>query len=62
MDVKPVAMDWEMNRLVGKIAQEKNISYQDMVSGAGHDAQVFGSFCPACLPFIPRKGGHQPFT
>ncbi|MFJ7508609.1 allantoate deiminase [Peribacillus simplex] len=62
MDVKPVEMDREMNRLVRKIAGDKNIPYQDMVSGAGHDAQVFGSFCPTCLLFVPSKGGisHSP--
>ncbi|MFF2854911.1 allantoate deiminase [Peribacillus sp. NPDC058002] len=62
MDVKPVAMDREMNRLVRKIAEDKNIPFQDMVSGAGHDAQVFGSYCPTCLLFVPSKGGisHSP--
>ncbi|MDM5219301.1 allantoate deiminase [Peribacillus sp. NJ11] len=62
MDVKPVAMDREMNRLVRKIAEDKNIPYQDMISGAGHDAQVFGSFCPTCLLFVPSNDGvsHSP--
>ncbi|CAH0190899.1 Allantoate amidohydrolase [Peribacillus sp. Bi96] len=62
MDVKPVALDMEMNRLVQKIAEDKNTPYQDMVSGAGHDAQVFGSFCPTCLLFVPSQGGisHSP--
>ncbi|MGE7761285.1 allantoate deiminase [Peribacillus sp. NPDC097895] len=62
MDVKPVALDMEMNRLVRKIAEDKNTPYQDMVSGAGHDAQVFGSFCPTCLLFVPSQGGisHSP--
>lgn len=51
-----------MNRLARKIAEDKNIPYQDMVSGAGHDAQVFGSYCPTCLLFVPSKGGisHSP--
>ncbi|MFD6210515.1 allantoate deiminase [Peribacillus sp. NPDC060253] len=62
MDVKPVALDMEMNRLVQKIAEDKNTPYQDMVSGAGHDAQVFGAFCPTCLLFVPSQGGisHSP--
>ncbi len=62
MDVKPVAMDSEMNRLVRKVAEDKNIPYQDIISGAGHDAQVFGSFCPTCLMFVPSKGGDQPLA
>ncbi|MFE4242550.1 hypothetical protein [Peribacillus butanolivorans] len=60
--VKPVEMDVEMNHLVRKIADEKNISYQDIVSGAGHDAQVFGTMCPTCLLFVPSQGGNQPLT
>lgn len=55
--LKPVTMDREVNRLVRKIAEEKNIPYQDMVSGAGHDVQVFGSFCSTCLLFVSSKGG-----
>ncbi|WP_286177163.1 hypothetical protein [Bacillus sp. AFS017274] len=61
MDVKPVAMDREMNRFARKIAEEKNIPYQNMVSGSGNDAQEFGSFCPTCLLSVPSKGD-QPFT
>ena len=62
MDVKPVAMDMEMNQLARRIAEDKHIPYQDIVSGAGHDAQVFGSFCPTCLLFVPSQGGisHSP--
>lgn len=62
MDVKPVEMDVEMNHLVREIADEKNISYQNIVSGAGHDAQVFGTMCPTCLLFVPSQGGisHSP--
>lgn len=62
MDVLPVELNGEMNTLVREIAKEKNIPYQDIISGAGHDAQVFGSICPTCLLFIPSQGGisHSP--
>ncbi|MFD9626399.1 allantoate deiminase [Peribacillus muralis] len=62
MDVKPVAMDMEMNQLASRIAEDKHIPYQNIISGAGHDAQVFGSFCPTCLLFVPSQGGisHSP--
>jgi allantoate deiminase len=33
-----------------------------MISGAGHDAQVFGDVCPTCLLFVPSQKGisHSP--
>jgi len=26
-------------------------------SGAGHDAQMLAAVCPACMIFVPSKGG-----
>lgn len=62
MDVKPVEMDEEMKKLSREIAKEKNYRYQDIVSGAGHDAQVFGTACPTSLLFVPSHKGisHSP--
>jgi allantoate deiminase len=62
MDVKPVEMDKEMNECAREIAKKKNIRYQDIVSGAGHDAQVFGTACPTSLLFVPSQKGisHSP--
>ena len=62
MDIKPVALNMEMNHLIKHVAVEQNISFQDMVSGAGHDSQVFGSFCPTSLLFVPSQNGlsHSP--
>lgn len=62
MDIKPVAMDEEMNECAREIAKEKNIRYQDIISGAGHDAQVFGTACPTSLLFVPSQKGisHSP--
>lgn len=62
MDVKPVKLNEEMKKWIMEIAESKKIPYQEMVSGAGHDAQVFGSFCPTSLIFVPSKKGisHSP--
>lgn len=62
MDVKPVAMDREMNDWTRKMATDKNIRHQDIVSGAGHDSQVFGTVCPTSLLFVPSQKGisHSP--
>jgi allantoate deiminase len=62
MDVKPVKMDDDMSESVREIATEKNLRYQNMISGAGHDAQVFGTVCPTSLLFVPSVNGisHSP--
>lgn len=62
MDVLPVELNEEMNAMIRGIAEDKNIPYQDIISGAGHDAQVFGSVCPTCLIFVPSRDGisHSP--
>lgn len=57
MEVKPVKMDQKMNKTLRKIIKEMNISFQEMISGAGHDSQIFGQFCPTSLLFIPSKNG-----
>ncbi|MFJ7677145.1 allantoate deiminase [Peribacillus sp. NPDC097198] len=62
MDVVPVELSTEMNSLVREITENHKIPYQDIISGAGHDAQVFGSICPTCLLFVPSRDGisHSP--
>lgn len=62
MDVKPVAMDEKLSTMATEIAYNNEIPHQSIISGAGHDAQVFGSFCPTCLLFVPSKNGisHSP--
>lgn len=62
LNAKPVAMDKEMTKWVEEIATEQSISYKPMISGAGHDAQVFGEFYPTALIFVPSKDGisHSP--
>jgi allantoate deiminase len=62
MDVKPVQMDAEMCEWAREIADRKNYRYQETISGAGHDAQVFGPVCPTILLFVPSKNGisHSP--
>ena len=43
-------------------SQEMDIPYRKMISGAGHDAQVFGTYCSTALVFVPSVGGisHSP--
>ncbi|WP_312092736.1 Zn-dependent hydrolase [Niallia sp.] len=62
MDVKAVAMDDRLTKLAHHIVQEMEIPNRTMISGAGHDAQVFGTYCPTALLFVPSAGGisHSP--
>lgn len=62
MDEPPVAMDEELGRSAESILRQAGISYRKMTSGAGHDSQVFGTFCPTALLFVPSRGGisHSP--
>ncbi|MBS7344420.1 MAG: Zn-dependent hydrolase [Caryophanon sp.] len=62
LDVAPVAMDAHVNEWVKTYLQQHDISYEEMVSGAGHDAQVFGEVVPTTLLFVPSKDGisHSP--
>lgn len=62
VDVKPVSMDENLVELSNQILKDMNIPYRKMISGAGHDAQVFGTYCPTALLFVPSAKGisHSP--
>ncbi|MBD8070106.1 allantoate deiminase [Bacillus sp. PS06] len=62
MSVKPVEMDPLLTKQFERITKEKQFSFLPIVSGAGHDAQVFGTFCPTALLFVPSEKGisHSP--
>lgn len=62
MDEPPVPMDCTLTQAAENILKDRNISYQMMTSGAGHDSQIFGTYCPTGLLFVPSQGGisHSP--
>ncbi|WP_337020206.1 Zn-dependent hydrolase [Oceanobacillus massiliensis] len=57
-----VKMDENLLNIARLTASEKGISHHELTSGAGHDSQVFGSFCPTALLFVPSVDGisHSP--
>jgi hydantoinase/carbamoylase family amidase len=59
---EPVQLSKELTLQIEKICQEKNLPYQWMQSGAGHDAMNMTSFGPVGLIFIPSLNGisHHP--
>ncbi|WP_139693066.1 allantoate deiminase [Sporolactobacillus terrae] len=62
MDALPVPLDPKLAELGYSLAQKAGIPCKKMVSGAGHDSQIFGSYCPTALLFVPSHNGisHSP--
>lgn len=58
----PAPMDQELCAMLEQICLEQGKVYRNMVSGAGHDAQLFAPCCPAAMIFVPSRGGisHSP--
>jgi allantoate deiminase len=55
----PVAMHPEIRALLGRAAKESGITATEMVSGAGHDAQVLAARCRVGMLFVPSIGGRS---
>lgn len=53
----PVIFDSKMVELIAGACRRCNISYQEMTSGAGHDASHMASLAPTGMIFIPSKDG-----
>ncbi|MGY0206209.1 allantoate deiminase [Bacillus subtilis] len=62
MRIEPVPMDERLKAAAFETALENGFSCEEMVSGAGHDAQMIGRRYPACMLFVPSRGGvsHSP--
>lgn len=60
--VQPVQFHPLAVEAVEQAAQGLGLSYQRMVSGAGHDAQLMAHACPAAMIFVPSREGisHNP--
>ncbi|KAA0955520.1 Zn-dependent hydrolase [Sporosarcina sp. ANT_H38] len=58
----PVLLTPEINNALEMVCKDKNIPYQLMQSGAGHDAMNMTRLCPVGLLFVPSVDGisHHP--
>lgn len=58
----PAPMDDGLRLLLEQISLQQGKSYRTMVSGAGHDAQLFAAKCPTAMIFVPSRAGisHSP--
>ncbi|MDG0812784.1 M20/M25/M40 family metallo-hydrolase [Cohnella rhizosphaerae] len=62
MTTEPTPMHAGLASLLERVCLDKGLSVRSMVSGAGHDAQLFARICPAAMLFVPSRGGvsHSP--
>lgn len=56
-DWSPMAFDADLVRRVRQSAADRDYSYRELVSGAGHDAVYMARVCPTAMVFIPCKDG-----
>jgi N-carbamoyl-L-amino-acid hydrolase len=58
----PVPLDKRLLRVTKAICDERNVIYEIMPSGAGHDAMQMAKIAPAAMIFIPSQRGisHNP--
>ena len=56
---KPVAMHPEIRGVLARAAREAGADAIELVSGAGHDAQVLAARCKVGMLFVPSIGGRS---
>lgn len=63
VDDDPVALDTSLHAAIEQFSARHHWQTMKMVSGAGHDAQIFATHCPTTLFFVPSHQGisHSPF-
>jgi len=55
----PVAMHPEVRALLARAATECGVQATEIVSGAGHDAQILAARCKVGMLFVPSIGGRS---
>jgi len=55
----PVAMHPDVRSLLARAARESGAQAMELVSGAGHDAQVLAARCKVGMLFVPSIGGRS---
>ncbi len=59
LNVKPVKMNQQMVDIFKTCADERGFSYENMLSGAGHDAMIMAAVTEVGLIFVPSKDGRS---
>ena len=55
----PVPMHREIRSVLARAAQESGVATAELVSGAGHDAQILAARCKVGMLFVPSIGGRS---
>jgi allantoate deiminase len=55
----PVAMHADVRALLARAAKECGVQASELVSGAGHDAQILAARCRVGMLFVPSIGGRS---
>jgi allantoate deiminase len=55
----PVPMDAEVRALLSRAAKDTGVTATELVSGAGHDAQILAARCRVGMLFVPSIGGRS---
>lgn len=55
----PVAMHTDVRALLTRAAKECGVQATELVSGAGHDAQILAARCKVGMLFVPSIGGRS---
>ncbi len=55
--ILPVSFHEQIVNTIAEVAEGYHLPFKKMASGAGHDAQMMASLCPAAMIFIPSVGG-----
>jgi allantoate deiminase len=55
----PVAMHPDVRALLARAAKERGVQAAELVSGAGHDAQILAARCRVGMLFVPSIGGRS---
>ena len=59
LDASPVDMDKKLRKLLIDSCVERGFSHMELLSGAGHDAQIIGEKVPTAMIFAPSIGGRS---
>jgi allantoate deiminase len=62
LSASPAPMDTRLTGMLESICRNQGRTCRTMVSGAGHDAQLFAPQCPTAMIFVPSRAGisHSP--
>ncbi|WP_313997235.1 allantoate deiminase [uncultured Paenibacillus sp.] len=62
LQARPAPMDAVLTGRLERICTDRNVPYRRMMSGAGHDGQMFLPVCPTAMLFVPSRDGisHSP--